>query len=95
VDLGDLLHHVGAPTLGGLLGLVVLAVLTGRLVPVATLLRELESADRRAEDYKAAAEAAGLRADKQAEQLDLLLTSMRASEQALLALRTLAERGRH
>ncbi len=82
------------PSLGGLCALFVLLVMTGRLVPVSTLRRELDAANQRAEDYKAAWESTDARADKLVEQQDQLLTYARTADAALSALRAAAERRR-
>jgi hypothetical protein len=95
VELGDLLRNVGTPTLGGLLGLCILLILGGRLVPVSTLRRELEAEHQRAEDFKAAHQAADQRADKLLEQQDQLLAYARTADAALTALRAAAERRRN
>lgn len=79
MSLGDLLHYAGAPTLGGLLGLCVLMVLTGRLVPSSTL-RKLLDVERARADREAA------RADKLTEQVDLLLNVARTADAVLRSL---------
>lgn len=62
----------------GLLGVFVLAILTGRLVPLSTLRRELEAETRRAEDWKETASleraARQIQAQKDDEILGLLRT---------------------
>lgn len=73
------LSQLATPTLGGLLGLCVLLILTGRLVPLATLKRELGAEQRRADAEQA-------RADKACEQVDLLLGYAHTADQVLRAL---------
>lgn len=46
------LAQYATPSLGGLCALFVLLVLTGRLIPLSTVKRELAAADKRAEDYQ-------------------------------------------
>lgn len=91
--LGELTQWA-TPSLGGLLGIGVLLILTGKLVPVSTLRREIDQEKQRAEDYKAAWTAADQRADKLLEQQEQLLSYARTADAALQALRTAAERGR-
>lgn len=79
MSLGDLLHYAGAPTLGGLLGLCVLLILTGRLVPASTVKRLVEVERARA-DREAA------RADKLTEQVDLLLGVAHTADAVLRSL---------
>lgn len=74
-------------SLGGLVALFVLAILSGLLVPLRTLQREVE-AERRRADYLQQAN------EKQAEQIDRLLEAGRTTEAALAALQRAAERGR-
>jgi hypothetical protein len=82
------------PSLGGLCALFVLLVMTGRLVPLSTLRREIDAERQRAEDFKAAHAAADQRADKLLEQQEQLLSYARTADAALTALRSAAERRR-
>lgn len=60
------------PSFAVLLALVVVLLLAGKLVPLATLTREIEAERRRAEDLLAARDAAEARADKLADYLHQL-----------------------
>lgn len=80
------------PSLGGLCATFVLLIMTGRLVPVSTVRRLLDQERRRADDFKAAADAQGTRADKLVEQQDELLTLGRTAVQSLEALREASRR---
>lgn len=72
--------------------LILVAMVRGWLVPQKTVERELQAADRRAEDYKAAWQAADARADAQADYLRELLDIGRTSASALEALRAAAQK---
>lgn len=61
------------PSLAVLLALVVLLLLTGKLVPISTLTREIEQERRRADDLAAARDAAEARADRLADYVHQLL----------------------
>jgi hypothetical protein len=95
VGAAEIVHYADTPTLGGLLSLFVLLILGGRLVPVSTLRREVDAERQRAEDFKAAHQAADQRADKLLEQQDQLLAYARTADAALTALRAAAERRRN
>lgn len=84
--LGELTQWA-TPSLGGLLGIGVLLILTGKLVPVSTLRREVDQERRRGDFLEKANE-------KQGEQLDRALDALRTTEAALDALKRAAERGR-
>lgn len=75
------------PSLGGILAIGILLILTGKLIPVSTLEREVEQERRRADYLEKANE-------KQTEQLDRLIETLRTTEAALDALKRAAERGR-
>lgn len=81
------------PSLGGLLALVVVLVLTGRLVPLSTLRREVRAEQSRTDDYKAAAEAANARADKTMDHLRELMPYARNVDVVMRALQAAHERG--
>lgn len=83
--LGELTQWA-TPSLGGLLAIGVILILTGRLVPISTLDREVEQ-ERRRGDYLEKAN------EKQAEQLDRALEALRTTEAALDALKRAADRG--
>lgn len=77
----------------GLLGVVVMAILVGRLVPRSATRSLLEQAELRvqlaehnAERWQAAAEASDKRADLLAQQLGEVLSAMRAVETLVRAL---------
>lgn len=74
------LAPIVTPSLGGLLALVVVLLLTGRIVPVATLTREVEAEQRRCADIAAARDAADARADKLAAYLQELLPYARTAD---------------
>lgn len=61
------------PSLAILLALVVVLLLAGKLVPLATLTREIDAERRRADDLAAARDAANARADKLADYLHQLV----------------------
>lgn len=82
------------PSLGGLLAAGVMALLTGLLVPLRTVRRELAAAEQRADDFKAAWQAADARADKLLEQQEQLLSYAKTADAALTALRRAAEQQR-
>lgn len=84
--LGELTQWA-TPSLGGLLGIGVLLILTGKLVPVSTLRREVEQERHRGDFLEKVNE-------KQGEQLDRALDALRTTEAALDALKRAAERGR-
>jgi hypothetical protein len=86
VELGELLRTFGTPTLGGLLGLCVLLILTGRLVPSPTV-KKLLDVERARADREAA------RADKLTEQVDLLLGVAHTAEAVLKSLPRPPDRG--
>jgi hypothetical protein len=79
------------PSLAALLALVVLLVLTGRLVPLSTIRRELEAERQRAADIKAAHDAMKEVASKQAEQLQLIVPYAQVADQVLTELRRRSE----
>lgn len=61
------------PSLAVLLALVVVLLLTGRIVPVSTLTREVAAEQRRCDDIAAARDAERARADKLTEYIHQLL----------------------
>lgn len=62
----------------GLVAAFVLLVMTGRLVPRATLQRERELLERRAEDWKGAAELSAKTLEVQTDQLREILSTVKA-----------------
>jgi hypothetical protein len=78
----------------GPFGVLVLLMMFGLLVPVRTHNRELEQANRRGDDWKAAFDAADARNDAQQEQIGELLELARTSNALIQALHQTAQRGR-
>lgn len=87
------LEPLVTPSLAGLLTLVILLILTGRLVPLGTHTREIAAANRRADDYKAAGEADRARADKLADSLSEMLPYMKTANAIIEELRRTAAQG--
>lgn len=77
--------------LGGLVVIAVLLVMTGRLVPVTTLTRHLEQANQRAEDLRAARDAADARADRLADYLHQLMPYARVTGELVTEMRRAVE----
>lgn len=77
---------------GGVVVLVVLLVIFGMLVPVRTLNRELEQANKRGDDWKAAYDASDARADAQAVQIGELLELARTANALIQAMQVAASR---
>lgn len=82
---------LATPSLGGLLALVVILLLTGRIVPLSTLIRAVDAERRRSEDLRAALEAAHARADTLARYQLELLPYARNSAEILDQLRRISE----
>lgn len=80
------------PTAGGLLALVVLAIVFGFLVPVGTVKRELSEISKRCANAEATAELHAKRADRLAELLAELMPYARNVDELLKELRRRIER---
>lgn len=81
------------PSLAALLAMVVVLLLTGRLVPVSTLTREVEAEQRRCDDLKAARDAADARADRLAAYVHELLPYARTADALIGEMRRAVEAG--
>jgi hypothetical protein len=84
------LAQLATPSLAGVVTLGVLMIFTGRLVP-AVMVRKLVDAQRqRADDFKAAADAAEARADRLAGLLAEFIPAAKTTEQAMRAIEAVA-----
>lgn len=81
------------PSLAVLLALVVVMLLTGRIVPVSTLTREIEAEQRRAADLAAAVAAERARADKLADYVHALLPHAQVATAVLGEMRRAVDAG--
>lgn len=81
------------PSLAVLLALVVVLLLTGRLVPLSTLTREIEAEQRRAADLLAARDAAEARADTLAGYLHRLQGHAQVTTALMTEMRRAVESG--
>ena len=87
------ISHFVTPGLGGLLTLVVLLILTGKLVPVSSLRREIAAERRRTEDALTLLKLSQERSDKLTTSLQEMLPYVRNSDSVLQELRRHIERG--